>query len=214
MATLASSPDTQQARKPNGLYERDFYSWAVRQGALMRRRDFSAVDWENVIEEIEALARAERRSVKAYCARMIEHLLKIDYWDYPTRGVLHHWADEVQDFRQAMAELIDENPGLKGQYDEILAAAWKRGRFLAVKRLKQYDREHRGEASQEAPRKWDRILPKECPYRLEHVTAFDAKTDQEPREDVWPPSVARILNAKLKQNYPILPDYKPEREGA
>ncbi len=34
-----------------------------------------------------------------------------------------------------MVELIDENSGLKGQYAEMFAAAWKRGRYLAVKRM-------------------------------------------------------------------------------
>ncbi len=211
MATLAPSPAGRPAPEPGSLYERDFYSWSRQQAEALKRRDFAAVDWENVIEEIEDLGIDKKNLWTKFCARVIEHLLKIEYWDYPTRGALQHWAVETGIFRYEMAELIEQNPGLKGHYAEMFAAAWKRGRYLAVKRFQKYDLEHRPGGGEQTFRNWGRLRPKECLYRLEHVTAFDAKTDQEPREDVWPPAVARILNTNLKQNYPILPDYKPER---
>ncbi len=98
----------------------------------------------------------------------------------------------------------------------MFAEAWQDGRSYAVKSLAGYD--ERRKAKRKEPvsrkqerRKWDSLLPKQCPYRFEHVTAYDAKTDREPREDVWPSNVARILNARLNEDYPILPDYMPER---
>ena len=41
------------------------------------------------------------------------------------------------------------------------------------------------------------MLPAECPYRLEDVMAYNPRRDREPDYDVWPPSVARVLNARL-----------------
>ena len=219
MGTLAPSPEARQDRRPNGLYERDFYSWSMQQADALKRRDFKAVDWDNVIEEIEDLGLAQKHDWEAYCARDIERLLKIHYWDHSTEWVLRHWSQEIENFRDEMAELMDKNPGLKGQYAEMFAGAWKRGRRYALKSLAMYDEKRlvaRKEpfSRKELRRKWDGILPRKCPYRFEHVTAFDAKTDQEPREDVWPPEVAGTLNARLNQDYPILPDYKPERGAA
>ncbi len=212
MATLAPSPDTQQAHKPNNLYERDFYSWSMQQAEALKRRDFAAVDWENVIEEIEDLGKAQRNNYEAYFARVIEHLLKIDYYREATEKVLEHWMQEILDFRQEMAELIDKNPGIKGQYDEMFASAWKRGRGYACRRLAEYDRSNAVRAGDspgklsKALRERDRSLPAECPYRLEDVTAYNPRRDREPNYDVWPPSVARVLNTRIDAGFPIRAD--------
>ena len=211
MGTVAPTPDIRQTRQPSGLYERDFYSWTGQQAEALRRRDLAAVDWDNVIEEIEALGKAQQHSWQAFCARVLEYLLKIEYRDYAGKEALRHWEDEIGIFRYHMVELIDENPGLKGRYAEMFAAAWKRGRYLAVKKFKKYDREHRGEDCAKPPRKWNDILPQECPYRLEEVTAYDPRRDREPRDDVWPPSVARVLNTRMNAGFPIRADRAPDR---
>ena len=215
MATLAPSPEIRQDRQTSGLYERDFYSWGLQQADALRRHDFAAVDLENVIEEIEDLAKAQRRTWEVYCARNIEHLLKINYWDRSTEWVLRHWAQEIRDFRKQMSKLIEKNPGLKDACDEMFAEAWEDGRDYAVDRPAGYDERRKVEGKEPVSfkkerRKWDSILPRQCPYRFEHVTAFDAKTDRRPREDVWPPAVARIFNARLDEDYPLLPDYEPD----
>jgi hypothetical protein len=44
------------------LYERDFYSWALEQAALLRARQFAELDLENLAEEIDGLARGRRAS--------------------------------------------------------------------------------------------------------------------------------------------------------
>ena len=212
MPTLAAS-SLKQDPKTNGLYDRDFYSWTMRQAEALKQRDLSAIDWDNLIEEIEDMGASYKKEWKNHCAQAIAHLLKIEYWDHATEGVLQHWEAEVMDFRQGMAEVIAENPGMKGQYDEMFAAAWKRGRSLAVKSLQKYDLKHRPPSAENTFLNWSGRLPQECPYRREHVAAFDPKTDQAPREDVWPPSVAKILNARLGKNYPALPDYEPSRSG-
>ena len=53
------------------LYDSDGYSWAIEQADALRRRDFAAVDWDHVIEEIKDVGKAEIRSWTSYCARTI-----------------------------------------------------------------------------------------------------------------------------------------------
>ena len=80
-------------------------------------------------------------------------MLKIDYYREATRKGPEHWLQEILDFRQEMAELIDKNPGLKGQYAKMFAAAWKRGSGYACRRLAEYDRSkyrERGQGAREA----------------------------------------------------------------
>ena len=198
MATLVPSPAIQQDRQTNGLYERDFYSWSMQQADALKRRDFNAVDWENVIEEIADLGKTQQHNWEAFCARVIEHMLKIDYYREASEKVLEHWTREIRDFRQEMAELIDKNPGLKGQYAKMFAAAWERGRGYACRRLAEYDEDNDPQTTwKKAFRERGRTLPAECPYRLEDVTAYNPRRDREPDYDVWPPSVARVLNTRL-----------------
>ena len=233
MATLAAS-QLQQDPKTNGLYDKDFYSWSMQQANALKRRDFNAIDWDNIREEIEDLGASYRNGWIIYCARAIEHLLKIEYWDRSTEWVLDHWIQEISGFRKNMANFIIRNPGLKGVYEEMFADAWGNGRRLAVDSLADSEvyplreklkaaKPNSGEARELAKavwtaeknvkHKWKRILPRKCPYGIEYVTAFDAESDREPREDVWPSAVARILNVRLTRDYPILPDYKPTPGG-
>ena len=120
------------------LYRRDPFTWAQRQAAAMRRRDYDAIDWENVIEEIEDVARAEERQWTRNCARAIEHLLTMEHHPTPTPSTLAHWRMEMRNFRREMADVIKDNPGLQRRYDEMLAKAWKRGRALARDQLTEY----------------------------------------------------------------------------
>ena len=204
MATLVPSPAIQQDGQTNGLYERDFYSWSMQQADALKRRDFNAVDWENVIEEIADLGKAQQHNWEAFCARVIEHMLKIDYCREAPEKVLEQWLQEILDFRQEMAKLIKQNPGLKGQYAEMFAEAWDDGRGYARRRLAEYDEDNDPQTTWEkAFRERERTLPAECPYRLEDVTAFDPRRDREPDYDVWPPSVARVLNTRLDVDLPI-----------
>ena len=120
------------------LYRRDPFTWAQRQAAAMRRRDYDAIDWENVIEEIEDVARAEERQWTRNCARAIENLLTMEHDPTPTASTLAHWRMEIRNFRREMADTIRDNPGLQRRYDEMLAKAWKRGRALARDQLTEY----------------------------------------------------------------------------
>ena len=204
MATLVPSPAVQQDRQTNNLYERDFYSWSMQQADALKSRDLKAIDWENVIEEIADLGKAQQHNWEAFCARVIEHMLKIDYYREAPEKVLEQWLQEILDFRQEMAKLIKQNPGLKGQYAEMFAEAWDDGRGYARRRLAEYDEDNDPQTTwKKAFRERGRTLPAECPYRLEDVTAYNPRRDREPDYDVWPPSVARVLNARLDADLPI-----------
>ena len=198
MATLVPSPAIQQDGQTNDLYERDFYSWSMQQADALKSRDLKAIDWDNVIEEIADLGKTQQHNWEAFCARVIEHMLKIDYYREATEKVLKHWTREIRDFRQKMAKLIKQNPGLQGQYAEMFAEAWDDGRGYARHRLAEYDEDNDLQTTwKKAFRERGRTLPAECPYRLEDVTAYNPRRDREPDYDVWPPSVARVLNTRL-----------------
>jgi hypothetical protein len=47
------------------LYERDYYTWAIGQARALRAHSSQAIDWENLAEEVEGLARTEARELKS-----------------------------------------------------------------------------------------------------------------------------------------------------
>lgn len=87
----------------------------MQQAEALRRRDFDAIDWDNVIEEIEDVGARHRDRWIALCARTLEHLLAIEHWDRPSNSAFRAWVGEVDNFRRQMARVLRRNPGLQGQ---------------------------------------------------------------------------------------------------
>lgn len=186
------------------LYHRDGFSWAMQQAAALRRRDAAAIDWDRVVEEIEDLGIRHKDRWTSLCARVVEHLLAIEHWESATPETLQHWVREALNFRLQMAKVLRRNPGLQGQRLEMFATAWEDGRSDAVSRLTDYE-DPSLKQRKAIERKWDRLrLPKECPYPVEHVAAYDPKRDRAPDSEIWPAAVAVVLNQRLGANYPIL----------
>ncbi len=70
---------------PDGLYEHDALAWADRQAALLRRlmtgeRVNNAVDWPNVIEEVQDVGLSELRACQSLLQQAMVHLLKLHAW--------------------------------------------------------------------------------------------------------------------------------------
>ncbi len=204
MASLTSGLPRPSAGETS-LYQRDGWTWARQQAAALRRRAVDEIDWDNVIEEIESVGRAERGKWVAHCAQAIEHLLAVEHWKGATAGELQHWRKEIRAFRLGMAAAIRANPGLQGEYAEMLSEAWADGRAHAVERLAEYAAVEAGAVNDHPyERAADAQLPEDCPYSAEHVAAYDPKRDKQPRSDVWPPGVAVVFNGVLRTDYEIL----------
>ncbi|MFM6518330.1 MAG: DUF29 family protein, partial [Microcystis panniformis] len=62
------------------LYDRDYQLWLENTINQLRRGDFQAVDWQNLLEELADLGKSERRALESLLTRLLEHLLKLTYW--------------------------------------------------------------------------------------------------------------------------------------
>ena len=61
------------------LYDRDYYAWIQHQVQALCERRLEDIDWANAAEEIEDLGKGERRGIRSQLARLLEHLLKLQY---------------------------------------------------------------------------------------------------------------------------------------
>jgi hypothetical protein len=89
------------------LYETDFVLWTEKTAELLRQKNYDAVDWENVIEEIASMGKNDRRTVRSLLTRLIEHLLKLAYWESERERNARHWLGEIAIFRRDLETEIE-----------------------------------------------------------------------------------------------------------
>lgn len=86
---------------PDGLYDRDALAWSEQQADLLRRlaageRVNDAVDWPNLIEEVQDVGLSQLRSCRSLLRHALVHLLKLHVW--PDSQAAAHWRGETVGF--------------------------------------------------------------------------------------------------------------------
>jgi Domain of unknown function DUF29 len=104
------------------LYEQDFYVWAQDQAELLRDKRFDKLDLTNLIEEVEDLARAMRRSVRKRTITIMVHLLKLEY--SPSTDSRLGWRETIRTQRTRL--LTDLTPTLSRELAAELAEVFER----------------------------------------------------------------------------------------
>ncbi len=63
------------------LYDTDYNLWVIKTVQQLKNKDLESLDWENLIEEVLDLSRRDKRKMESLLTRLIEHLLKLGYWE-------------------------------------------------------------------------------------------------------------------------------------
>jgi len=99
----------------SSLYETDYYLWLKTTVHHLRDRDFSAIEWENLIEELESIGKSEKRALQSLLTRLLEHLFKLAYWESEKARSGNHWASEIVNFRDQIQAYLKDSPSLRSQ---------------------------------------------------------------------------------------------------
>jgi len=118
-----------KVKRPS-LYDTDYQLWLDQTVAQLKVQDFSQIDLESLIEEIESLGRSEKRAISSYLMRLCEHLLKIKYWESEREMCLRVWKREVINFRLQIQDELEASPSLRSFLQDIFAKQYKNGRKL------------------------------------------------------------------------------------
>jgi hypothetical protein len=135
------------------LYEDDYSLWLEKNSQLLRDRQLKDLDYENLIEELEALRRSERKTAESLLKQVLIHLLLYEYWMSEQLQNSDHWRLEIATFRDQLSDELKS----KTIYNHIvdhLEPLYKRAVKLA--RLKSGVR-----------------LPIACPYAIEQILDED-----------------------------------------
>lgn len=107
------------------LYDRDYLAWIKKTTQQLRDRNFSELDIENLIEEIESLGRKEKRELSNRLVVLLEHLLKFRYWELERDRNARGWQGTIKEQQRQINLILKDSPSLKPQLDRILAEAYQ-----------------------------------------------------------------------------------------
>jgi Domain of unknown function DUF29 len=110
--------------------ERDLYSWAARQAALLREGRVGEIDAAAIAEEIDDVGEEQYHRLESALRVVLHHLLK---WDHQPAARSRSWAITIREQRRRAARQLRKNPGLKARLNEALADAYEDARDEAAK---------------------------------------------------------------------------------
>jgi hypothetical protein len=126
---LAAVGDNPTEKEMGHLYETDIAAWAEYQADALRRRAIAELDWDNVAEEIEDVAKSDRREIHNRLAVICTHLLK---WAYQPERRSPSWRASIDvEQRNQIAKVVRDSPSLRDYPAQTLAEAYADGRRVA-----------------------------------------------------------------------------------
>ncbi len=153
------------------LYEKDFPLWAEINLELLKEKAYELVDWENLLEEIEDMAKSDLKACISYLAVILEHLYK---WDN-LRSLTHGrekggmgWIRSVEMAREDIKALLKRYPSLKNKLPMQIERAWAEAVKNIRKWLIKIDENPHGYK-----------FPQKCPYTYEEAMTRDLRKELE-----------------------------------
>ncbi len=138
----------------SNLYDEDVISWAEEQARLLRSRQWSQLDIDNIVEEIEDVGKSEKHELQSHMCVLMAHLLK---WAYQPGRRGHSWDNTICEQRAALGRDLAKYPSHTTLLHDLdwLAVAFGRARATTYMET--------GQPS----------LPDQLPWTLAQLTAPD-----------------------------------------
>ena len=133
------------------LYHQDFYAWTQQQAALLQTEELEKLDLPNLIEEIEAMGKSQRKEVRSRLTVLLMHLLK---WQFQPEHQSRSWANTIRTQRREIDLELEDSPSLRREVPEMIGKAYPRARSAAI--------EETGALSSSA-------FPATCPWSVEQI---------------------------------------------
>ena len=135
-------------------YDTDYGVWLSEQINHLKSHKWEQLDIDNLIDELEALNKSNKRELYSYLVVVISHLLK---WQYQPQMRSGSWRGSISNGRKRISRLFKDQPSLKPYIAEILVEAYT---------------DASGWASDETEIQVS-FFPPECPYTVEQILDAD-----------------------------------------
>ncbi len=139
---------TRPANAP--AYEADFVAWLEDQAQRARRGELDALDLENIAEELEGMARSDRREIRNRLTVLLIHLLKCLVRPGKRSA---SWLGTIAEQRDGIAVLLEDSPSLRALPAQILDHCYPLARRKAAYQM----------------RLSEQAFPDRCPFAIGEV---------------------------------------------
>ncbi|MGK7932160.1 MAG: DUF29 domain-containing protein [Microcystaceae cyanobacterium] len=140
------------------LYEQDYYLWLEKTVQLLKNGQLSALDIDNLIEEIQDMGISQKNALLSNLIVLSMHLLK---WKYQPQKRTGSWRSSIREHRRRILKAFKNSPSLKRYFEEIFDEAYHESRLQASDET---------ELSLET-------FPLECPFSKEEILNPDYLPD-------------------------------------
>jgi hypothetical protein len=132
----------------------DYHEWLVHQARTLRASRPAFLDWENLAEELEAMARSEEHGLESLLERLLKHLLK---WSYQSEKISGSWEASIENSRDQIERRLERSPSLNAKLPQLCESAYRRARRTA------------GAEMRLRKEQWEKRLPESCPWTVRQI---------------------------------------------
>ncbi len=111
------------------LYNVDYGLWLEEQIVKLKSNRWNDLDLDNLVQELEALNKSNKRELYSYLVVVLAHLLK---WQFQREYRSGSWKGSIKNSRRRIERLFKDQPSLKPYLDEILPETYEEAREWAV----------------------------------------------------------------------------------
>jgi len=109
-------------------HDKDFFQWTRDQMKFLKEKEFTKLDINKLIEEIESLGNSERNAIESYMIVLFVHLLKMEY--QPAMRC-SSWENSIENAKFRIKRLIQKNPSLLKEVSGAMPDAYYSARLQA-----------------------------------------------------------------------------------
>jgi hypothetical protein len=136
------------------LYDRDFYAWIYHNISLLKAGKISEINQEILIDELESMAKRDKRELISRFIILIAHLLR---WQYQINSRSYSWKGSIAEQRFQIIEQLEESPSLQNNLLESIQKAYPKAVKIASAETNLVKT----------------IFPLNCPYTLDNLIDGD-----------------------------------------
>ena len=105
------------------LYEEDYYAWTQEQVKFIKEKSIDKLDLQHLLEEISFMGAREKSELKNRLAILLMHLMK---WKYQPSRQCKSWRYTINEQRDELRDLLEDNPSLRGKIAELLFKSYNK----------------------------------------------------------------------------------------
>lgn len=126
------------------LYETDTVAWSEHQAAALRAAarggSNQPLDWNNLAEEIEGLAKSLRYALRGQISRIIQHQVRLER--SPATDPRKGWRHTIRQARGEIDQILRDSPSLKREVPRLISEETRPAIELAIRDMEEYDELH------------------------------------------------------------------------